>query len=115
VEKDQFFVTQLLEKHIGAEVLGTHTLGGSLVFNPETGKTEIGNTIDKDKLDYLYLVYCKRVESVGINANDRTLRKRRAYFNGYVKMAAEKFKKQRQRKLLKAKSNDNDEEEGADN
>jgi hypothetical protein len=87
-----------LDEVIGCSTLETHSLGGNLVLNEQTGDAEIGRSLDKAKLDYVHELLCIRVQTVGINEADRSERKVRSYFNKYVKMCAEKHRKRMQRR-----------------
>jgi predicted ribonuclease YlaK len=106
--KDQFFTSEILEKIFGADILGSHTLGGTLSINGETGKAEIVNVLDKTKLAYAQSLLRIRAEAVGINAEEREARHKDRIFNGYVKLAAEKYKKRLLRKKSKKDDNDDD-------
>jgi hypothetical protein len=100
-KKDRFFVGELMRHVFGEENLGTHTLGGSQVMNEETGIIEIRNKFDPEKLELIYNALCTRVMAVGINRQERNMRKDRKYFNDYVKLEADKYKKRRLREERK--------------
>jgi hypothetical protein len=71
------------------------------VWNELLQRAEISNVLDKDKLDFIYSAHCIRVTAVGINQEHREKRQERSFFNDWIRMAAEKYRKKRQRRIEK--------------
>ena len=102
IERDQFFVYEVVRKVFGSD-LWTHSLTGSAVVNAATGKKKVVKQLNKKKIEYAYLQYVIRVTSVGINEQDRNARKQRSVFNDYIRMLTDLERKKHKNMKNKVK------------